>query len=60
MRLLRELRECPNEEGIRRILNALEDARRARMEYYGLGQAVKRILGRALTEKESILVKRLG
>ncbi len=60
MRLLNELREHPNEESIRRILNTAEDARRARMEYIGLGRAVKRILGRELTEKESALVKRLG
>jgi DNA-binding MurR/RpiR family transcriptional regulator len=59
MRLLNELRERPNEESIRRILNAVEDARRARFDYIGLDRAVKRILARALTEKESALVKRL-
>ena len=60
MRLLTELRERPNEESIRRILNALEDARRARFDYIGLDRAVKRILGRELTAKESALVKRLA
>jgi len=60
MRLLNELRERPNEESIRRILNASEDARHARIEYFGLDRAVKKILGRALTEKESVLVKRLA
>ena len=60
MRLLTELRERPNEESIRRILNALEDARRARFDYIGLDRAVKRILGRELTAKKSALVKRLA
>jgi hypothetical protein len=60
MRLLNELREHPNEEGIRRILNASEDARHGRMEYFGLDKAVKRILNRELTEREKTLVKRLS
>lgn len=60
MRLLNELREHPNEESIRRILNASEDARHARMEYFGLDKAVKRILNRELTEREKTLVKRLS
>ncbi len=60
MRLLNELRERPNEESIHRILNTLEDARRARFDYIGLDRAVKKILGRVLTEKESALVKRLS
>jgi Ca2+-binding EF-hand superfamily protein len=60
MRLLSELRECPNEEGIRKILNASEDARHARIEYFGLGKAVKRILNRELTEREKTLVRRLA
>jgi hypothetical protein len=60
MRLLNELRERPNEEGIRRILNASEDAHHARIEYFGLDKAVKRILNRELTEREKTLVKRLA
>ena len=60
MRLLGEFREHPSEEGIRRMLNAAEDARRAKQEYIGLNRAVKKILGRALTEKESVLVRRLS
>jgi hypothetical protein len=60
MRLLDELRERPNEESIRRILNASEDARHARMEYFGLSKAVKKILNRELTERENTLIKRLS
>lgn len=60
MRLLSEFREHPSDEGIRRMLNASEDARHARMEYIGLNRAVRKILGRTLTEKESALVKRLA
>jgi 23S rRNA maturation mini-RNase III len=60
MRLLNELRERPNEDGIRRILNALEDARRARFDYIGLDRAVTRILNRELTEREKTFVKRLA
>ena len=60
IRLLNELREHPNEESIRRILNASEDARHGRVEYFGLDKAVKRILNRELTEREKTLVKRLS
>lgn len=60
MRLLNELREHPNEESIRRVLNASEDARHARIEYFGLDKAVKRILNRELTEREKTLIKRLS
>ncbi len=60
MRLLSDLRERPNEDGVRRILNAVEDARRARVEYFGLQRAVKRILNRDLTERESSPLKRLS
>jgi len=59
MRLLKELRERPNEDGIRRIANVVEDARRANVDYYGLGRAIRKILGRELTEKESVLLRRL-
>jgi hypothetical protein len=60
MRQLSDLRERPNEEGIRRILNTVEDSRRARVEYFGLQRAIKRILNRELTERESTLLKRLS
>ena len=60
MRLLDDLREHPNEESIRRILNTVENARQARIEYIGLNRAVKRILNRELTAREFSLIKRLS
>jgi hypothetical protein len=60
MRLLSELRESPNEDTLRRITNTVDDARRGRIDYYGVDRAVRKILARELTEKEKNLIKRLG
>lgn len=60
MRLLDEVRQSPNEEGIRRLLNTVEIVRKGHLDYIGLDRAVKKILGRPLTDKEASLVKRLA
>jgi len=60
MRLLSEFRENPNEETLRKLVNASDNARQGRVEYFGLQRAVKKIFNRGLTERESTLVKRLA
>ncbi len=60
MRLLSEFRGNPNEENLRKLVNAADNARQGRSDYFGLNRAVKKILDRALTEQESTLVKRLA
>jgi hypothetical protein len=59
-RLLDELRGDPNEVGLRRILNVVESQRHAKIEYFGLGKAVKKIFNRELSPKEQSIVARLS
>jgi len=60
MRLLSEFRGSPNEDNLRKLVNASDDARHGRIDYFGLNRAVKKIFNRELTERESTLIKRLA
>ena len=55
--LLTMLRMSPGVDGIRNIVQYVNDEK---ADYTNLGKAVRGIMGRALTDEEETLVKRLG
>ena len=57
MELLAVLRMNPGIDGIRNIVQYVDDER---ADYTNLGKVVRSIIGRALTDEEETLVKRLG
>jgi hypothetical protein len=57
MELLSMLRMNPNTDGIRNIVQYVNDEK---ADYTNLGKAVRGIFARPLTEEEEALVKRLG